>query len=134
MSVVRIKGFYDLGIPPAPGVNPNTRTTIRVPFGGDVTIAMDTIDSTGSPFKFLSGDVVTLTVKKKSSDTTPAISKTAPVPVVGTALFSVAAADFKRTPGSGIYTFDCWIKRSSLRSQLVELSTIIFEPAATPPT
>lgn len=131
--VINLVGLLEDGSPPTPS-RFNPRTTLTIPLYSDATINVTVVTPSGASVP-LAGTNMTLTVKKRPTDSVALVSK-AGVYGSGQHVFTLAPVDTKQlTPGR--YTFDAVLVQTigvgvTRRSSVIPLSTLVLEASATP--
>jgi hypothetical protein len=136
--LVNLTGLYQDGSRPrGGGAQPDPRTTLTVPQGGDLTITLRVVTPAGSPYPLRLEDDLLLSVKKKTGDYPARITKRGVV-FNGGATFTFQPAD-TRYLAAGAYLYDIWLTRESVRNPVLPASplqitaSVAAVPSAPPP-
>lgn len=135
MLVIELTGVLDDSQPLAAGVPVNPRKAIGVPLASDFLVRGRFLKANGGALN-LAGGSLTMTIKKRATDTNYVVARTATIESAGggVASFRFVPVDTKRFE-PGRYAYDIWFTDADgVRNSLVPTSPFELQAAVTLPS
>ncbi len=126
--IIDVKGYFYTGADADAKIDGHAPLSLN--YGESTTIRLAVFHVGDVPYD-LTGKSLTLTVKRKSYDANPRLTKLGallPADGLHRANFVLSAADMKLIPQR--YVYDVWMAIGSTRNPVVRLSTFHVEPSA----